>query len=334
MKFNHLTIEEREKIQELLWQNKSIRHIARELNRSPSSISREIKRNGTPKDRRISKRYIPRLANERALGKRKSRGREDRLKNTEIRDYVINKLRLRWSPEQISGRMPIDLKINISHEAIYQFIYHQIHRDGYGYSKPNKVDLRTYLRRRHKRRQKKGLRKSHKVPNFSGVSIEKRLKIVDRRKRVGDWESDTVESMNHKPGVNTLLERKSGLYFVTKLKNKTSKSTKDSIIERLRNFPVHTITFDNGSENAGWLELEKELNIKTYFCHPYCSGERGSNENTNGLLRDFFPKSTDFTKISQEKLNQVERLLNTRPRKRLNWKTPLEVFSASVAIES
>lgn len=328
MKYQHLTIEEREAIQEMLWEKQSVRSIARFLGRSPSSISREIHRN-LPKEHR---RYTPRLANKRAKEKRKSRGRKERLKTGEIRQYVIEKLKLRWSPEQISGRIRIDLKETISHEAIYQFIYNQIHRNGYGYLKPECIDLRSYLRRQRKRRVPKGSRKCQKINKFNGISIEQRPSVVNQRLRIGDWETDTVESCNHRPGVNTLLERKTGLYFVTHLEDKSSVATKEAIVFRLKDMPVHTITLDNGSENAGWRELEEILKTKTYYCHPYCSGERGSNENTNGLLRDFFPKKTDFTKVSQIKLNQVEYLLNTRPRKRLGWRTPLEVFNEGVAV--
>jgi len=329
MKYRHLFIEEREKIQELLWKKKSIRSIAEELGRSPSSISRELKKNTTP----IHKKYTPRQAQERALEKRKSRGRKQRLKNDEIRSYVINKLQLRWSPEQISGRIKHDLKKqSISHEAVYQFIYSQVHRKGYGYLRADGIELRHHLRRRKKRRTHKGLRNTKKLPRFNGVSIEERHSVVDKRSRIGDWETDSVESKQHRAGVNTLLERKSGLYFITKLKSSKSIDTTKAIISRLKHVPVHTLTLDNGSENAGWKDIEKSLNIKTYYCHPYCSGERGSNENTNGLLRDYFPKKTDFTTIKEEELNYVEYLLNTRPRKRLNYQTPLEIFNGSVAL--
>ena len=331
MKYKHLTIEEREKIQQLLWEGNSIRTVSKEIGRSASSISREIKRNRSP----VKKKYTPRIAQDRANAKKKNRGREKTLKNDAVRSYVIEKLKLRWSPEQISGRIKYDMvNESISHEAIYQFIYHQIHRNGYGYVKPEHEDLRSCLRRSHKRRQRQGMRKSHKVSRFKGVSIEKRPAVVTHRSRIGDWETDTVESCWHKAGVNTLLERKSGLYFITKLKDKESITTTQTIVSRLQHMPVYTITLDNGSENAGWRDIELLLNVNTYYCHPYCSGERGSNENTNGLLRDFFPKKTDFTTIGEKEISYVEYLINTRPRKRLGWKTPLEVFNESVAVVS
>lgn len=337
MKYHHIRIEEREKIQEMLWENQSIRAIAQEIGRSPSSISRELKKNISLKERRVTWKYLPRLAHQKALKKRSCRGRKKRLKNDRIRTYVVKKLKLRWSPEQIAGRMSVDIGEHISHEAIYQYIYYQVHRNGYGYVKLGKVDLRQYLRRRRKRRIHKGLRNTHKIQRFSGCSIENRPKIVDRRTRIGDWETDTVESRKGNAGVNTLLERKSGLFFITKLYGQDSGATTTAIVQRLQYLPVHTITFDNGSENAGWRNIEAQLNTHTYFCHPYCSGERGSDENTNGLLRDYCPKGTDFAKVPEEELAMVEYMLNTRPRKRLGWKTPLEVFNQnlrSVALRS
>ena len=329
MKYKHLSILEREKIQELFWQRKSIRYISEKLGRSPSSISREFKRN-FPEEH---KRYTPRLAHERALFKRKCRGRIERLKTKETREYVIKHLKEKWSPEQISGRIRIDLRKTISHEAIYQFIYVQVHRDGWGYLKPQHEDLRIYLRRKQKRRQKKGTRKCQRIFKTNGVSIDERPKIVEDRKRIGDWESDSVESINHRPGVNTLLERKSGMYFVTKLKNKTSLATVYAIKKRMTWIPEklkRTMTFDNGPENRDWRLFEETTFIKSYFAHPYHSWERGSNENTNGLLRDYFPKKTDFSIIPEEEILKVEYSLNTRPRKRLGWKTPLEVFSVAL----
>lgn len=329
MKYKHLSILEREKIQEFVWQKKSIRYIAKTLGRSTSSISRELRRN-YPKELKV---YTPRLANERALFKRACRGRVDRLKTKEIREYVIKHLKERWSPEQISIRMKIDLKERISHEAIYQFIYAQIHRNGWGYTRPEHEDLRCFLRRKRKRRLKKGVRRCQRIFKPYGVSIDERPKIVDTRERIGDWESDTVESRNHRPGVNTLLERKSGLYLITKVKNKTSEATISAIQKRMDIFPLETkrtMTFDNGPENRDWKVFEERTSIKSYFAHPYHSWERGANENANGLLREYFPKGTDFSMIPESEILKVEHSLNSRPRKRLGGKTPLEVWSVAL----
>ncbi len=328
-------IEEREKIQEMLWQKSSIRNIAATLNRSASSVSREIKRNRDSIGRR---RYIPRISHKKALIKRKSRGRKDKLKNQKVRNYVIKHLKKRWSPEQIAGTIESEINEKISHEAIYQFIYHQIHRDGWGLLKPGYEDLRIYLRRRKKRRTHKGFRKCQRVFKPKGTLISERPTIVEKRERLGDWESDSVESINHKPGINTLVERKTGLVFITKLKDKTSEATISAIESRVKYLPKkakQTTTFDNGPENRKWQEFEKRTGFKAFFANAYHSWERGTNENTNGLIRDYFPKKTDFTKISNQEIQEVENSLNNRPRKRLGWKTPLEVFKQlSVALES
>lgn len=325
MKYKHFTVEEREKIQEMLWQKASIRSIAGALNRSPSSVSREINKSLDNFGRR---RYNPRTAHERALDKRKSRGRKDRLKNSIVREYVIKRLKNDgWSPEQIAGKISEERPGNqISHEAIYQYIYAQIHRNGWGELRKGADDLRCYLKRRHKRRRKKGLRKPQRVSRFSGISIEKRPAVVNKRSRIGDWESDSIVSFNNMPGLNSLLERKSGLILLTKVSEKTAEATTNTVIRRLSGLPRHTLTLDNGSENQYWKEIEERLGLKCFYAHPYASWERGSNENANGLVRWYFPKKTDFREVSDEEIARAEYALNTRPRKRLGWKTPLEVF--------
>jgi len=328
MHYKQLSIEERELMQQRLWQRKSLRQIAKELKRDPSTLSREIGRNPSC-ERKLS--YSPRLAQTRALKKRKSRGRTERLKNNIVRSYVITHLKLRWSPEQIANRIKKDIPGNsVSHEAIYQFIYHQIHRQGWDYLKPGCLDLRTCLRRRKKRRTHKGQRRCQRIFKPRGVSINTRPEIVTQRERLGDWEGDTVESKDRKPGINTLVERKTGLVFITKLKGKTSQATLEAVDNRLSLLPKEarqSLTTDNGPENQDWQTIEEKTGLKCYFANAYHSWERGTNENTNGLIRDFLPKKTDFTTISQEQLNEVENLLNNRPRKRLGWLTPLEVFS-------
>jgi transposase, IS30 family len=328
MKYKHLNIWEREKIQELLWQKKSIRFIASVLHRSPSSINREINRN-IP----LQYRYTPRLANERALKKRKSRGRKLRLKSLFIRRYVIDHLKKGYSPEQIAGRLSLEHpNEKISHEAIYQYIYHQTKREGHvGTMKPGYHDLRIYLKRRHKRRIVKGMRKGQRIFKHKGISIEYRPKYIEKRKSIGHWEGDSVISRQSACGLNTLVERKTGLVLISKIQNKTMEETSNIVINRLKNMKCKTLTLDNGTENFGYEKIQEELKISCYFAHPYCSGERGTNENTNGLIRWYFPKKTDFANISEEAIQAVEWTLNNRPRKRLGWKTPLEAFNESVA---
>ena len=244
MKYKHLSIWEREKIQELLWQKKSIRFIAGVLERSPSSITREINKN-IP----LHYQYTPRLANERALKKRKSRGRKLRLKSLFIRRYVVEHLKLGYSPEQIAGRLSLEYpKEKISHEAIYQYIYYRIQSN---YIKKGNIDLRIYLKRRHKRREKKGMRKYQRIFKPKGFSIEERPKEVDKRKTLGHWEGDSVVSRKSKVGLNTLVERKTGLVLISKIQNGTANETANTVVKRLQNFPCKTLTTDNGTENFG-----------------------------------------------------------------------------------
>lgn len=330
MQYQHFSIEERERIQQGLWEKQSLRAIARSVGRSHSSVLREVKRNLPP----IHERYTPRLAQERAVQHRTHRGRTERLKNDRIRTYVISHLKRRWSPEQIAGSIRHDLHETISHEAIYQYIYAQIHRDGWGLLRPGHKDLRLYLRRRRKRRLKKGARKCRRLARFPVPSIDDRPSTVNHRSRIGDWESDTVESRDHAPGINTLVERKTGLVYITKLQNKSCAATRTAIAHRFAPLPPEakrTITFDNGPENRGWQELQSATGSRAYFAHPYHSWERGTNENTNGLIRDYFPKGTDFGTIPDEQIAFVEHELNNRPRKRLDWKTPLQVFGGALA---
>ena len=325
-----LSVEEREEIQDGLWAKESIRSIAKRLGRSHSSIVREINKN-VPLEQR---RYTPRLANERALLKRKSRGRTDRLKDETIRRYGIDHLKQRWSPEQIAGRMKLEGIGSISHEAIYQFIYAQIHRGGNGWVKLGKEDLRSFLRRKQRRRQHHGSRKGQRIFRPKGVSIDERPVVVDLRTSIGDWEGDSVESGDHAPGVNTLLERMSGVYLVTKVKDKTADATTSAIAGRMTLIPEkakRTLTVDNGPENSDWQTMEEVTGLSCFFAHPYRSCERGSNENANGLLRDYYPKGTDFREVSDEELAQVEYALNSRPRKRHDWRTPLEIWSGALA---
>src|SRR3989344_7710981 len=301
MKYQHLDVKEREEIQAGLWNKESIRSIAKRLGRSPASISREITKN-IP----LQRQYRPRLAHERALLKRKERGRKLRLKNQTIRRYVIKKLKRGWSPEQIAGRMKLEEIGSISHEAIYQYVYARVYRDGNGYMRPGYPDLRVYLKRRHKKRARKGMRKGERIFKPKGPSIEDRPLVVDLRTRIGDWEGDTIAGKNNSVGLNSLVERTSGLLLLTKLEAKTAKATREVVCRRLDGLPVYTLPTDNGPENQEWRETKESIGAPVYFAHPYCSGERGTNENTNGLVRWYEPKKTDFTLVSEEEIADVE----------------------------
>ena len=326
MAHKQLSVEEREEIQAGLWGKESMRSIAKRLERSHSTIVREVNKN-LPPERRI---YTPRLVDERAQKKRESRGRTDRLKNEMIRQYVIDHLRQRWSPEQIAGRMKRYGPGSISPEAIYQFIYAQL---SYGKPQRGKEDLRPYLRRKQKKRQQRGSRKGQRIFKPNGRSIDERPAVVDTRSRIGDWEGDTVESKDHAPGVNTLLERKSGLFLVTKVQDKTGRATARAVAARMKYLPKkakRTLTVDNGPENRDWQTTEELTGLACFFAHPYRSWERGANENANGLLRDYYPKKTDFRLVPDEELASVEYALNTRPRKRHGFLSPLEIWSGAI----
>lgn len=331
--YQQLTIEEREKIQSELWEGKSLRDIAHDLGRNPSTISRELNRNIEGERRR----YFPRLADERAHGRIQKRGRRPRLKNQTIRDYVIKKLREEdYSPEQIAGTLPIEHRgYSISPEAIYQFIYTQYRQDGWG--KCIGEDLRMYLKRKHKVRKPKYIPfTEEKGPVKNRVFIDERPKEVDGRKTLGHWEGDSMVSRKSLAGLNTLVERMTGLLFITKIKDTTAQETTHAVSRRLAPLPKKarkTITVDNGHENAGHEDITKKIGALVFFAHPYHSWERGTNENTNGLIRWYLPKGTDFATVSDERIAKIEYRLNTRPRKRLGWKTPLQVFNRGVALK-
>jgi IS30 family transposase len=324
--FKQLTLDDRINIQIKYRDGWSFEKIANYLGngRNKGTISREI----AGKPARGTGKYQAYIAHEKALKKRTGK-KTERLKNQFIRDYVREKMVLGWSPEQISIRLNIDHpnEEGISYEAIYQYIYIQINANGKPW--PDREDLRMYLPRRHKRRQKKNFRQVRKMYRPKLPSIEARPKEVDRRKVIGHWEDDCIVSKQSKDRLKTVNERVSGLFLIGKMKNGSIEESNNTVIDKWKVIPDEfkkTLTRDNGSENFGWEELEKKEPVKVYFAHPYCSYERGSNENGNGLIRRYLPKGTDFSKVSNEEVLKIEYLLNSRPRKRLEGKTPLEVW--------
>lgn len=307
----------------------SMRDIAKELDRNASSISREI--DGKPPNGVC--KYIADVAHRKALKRIKKRGNISKIdKHPELREYVIEKLDLGWSPEQISGRIeeeyPRSKIMCICYEAIYQYVYAQINQSGS--VKKDCEDLRMCLPRRRKRRIKKGARKSQKVIKRENLPvIEDRPSIVKKRKEIGHWEDDFVLSQKVKPCMKTINELVSGLYLFGRTNGKTAKDGDFVLFKKLSIIPkkyLKTLTRDNGSENSNYENVQKVLGINVYYANPYASWERGSNENANGLLRRFFPKGTDWSKLTEEEILRAEYLINNRPRKRLNWKTPVEVF--------
>jgi IS30 family transposase len=314
--YNQLNLEDRERIAILKAEGKSIRQIGRELGRTHSTIVRELKRNAPPIRQG---RYLPHKAHERAKQKKILSGQRQRLKRPLIESYVKYHLKMGWSPEQIAGRLPLDYAgVFISHEAIYQYIYTE------------SPDLIGCLARRHKKRHRKGHPRKYKkchIPNR--ISIAERPPEIGERRDVGHWEADLVMSGAGKTALNVLCERRSRYTLITKLPDKTALFTRQAILQRLSDFQPsvrQSITYDNGPENTDHQFLNRLLGTKSYFCRPYHSWEKGTVENTIGLIRRFAPKKTDFATVTDSGAKYIEKRLNSRPRKCLCYQTPSEVL--------
>lgn len=323
--YKHLTMAERDRITELLYEGKTRSEIARAIGRHKGTISRELKRNSSPE----YKLYLSHRAQQRADQRRSEASRRPVLKSDSIRKYVQEKLMIGWSPEIIAGRIKKDLPgLSVSHEAIYQYIYHP--------QTPNRHELINCLRRTHRKRKNKGIgRKERKTKIPNRVSIDARPKSVETRLQFGHWEGDSLISRKSTAALNSLTERKSRLVLLTKLGRKGSLETKNAVISRLQPFPPEarrSLTLDNGTENTQHEGITVTLGIKCFFAHPYSSWERGTNENINGLVRWYLPKSTDFSKITDQQIYNIESLINNRPRKCLKFNTPNEVAFQSVAL--
>lgn len=326
LSYTHFTLEERKYLQKLLSEGYGIRKAADALGRSPSSVSREIKRNQSKKPSKPSDNpfnYHHWRAHILATIRRKTNKTHRFLPNTAETNYVIDKLNLFWSPEQIAARW----KIENSNEKPFSFasIYRAINRkelDG--------ISRKVNLRRRGKLIMPRcsnynTIHPEHIIPEWS--------EDIRQRARIGDWEGDTVYGGIGKGLIVTQVDRRSRYLRAALLPKRDASLTKDTILKMLDGFPVRSISLDNGSEFAQFLELEKQLNVQVYFAEPHKPWQRGTNENTNDLLRFFFPKGFDFRKITQEDLDVVVDLINNRPRKCLGWRSPSEVFlSDSVAL--
>lgn len=315
-KHTKLAPQERDEIARLNAQGCSLRAIARAVGRNVATISRELQRN------RFGEHYVAIHAQQKAL-KRKSRaGRRHPLKEPEVYAYVLDKLRLGWSPEQIAGRLELEhgRKV-ISHESIYRFIYAEENKDRKWWE---------YLRRKQKTRRKKYGRKSQKATIPGRVSIHERPEEVETRSEIGHWEGDSVVGKAHKGGVHTQVERKTRLLLAAKLGDLTSSETvkaQQKLFSWLPEELKKSTTVDNGRE----FYLHQQFELPVYFADPYSSFQRGTNENTNGLLREYFPKKTDFSQVTQEEIDEVVREINNRPRKCLQFKTPVEEFRKELA---
>jgi IS30 family transposase len=312
-RYNQINQEERYEIHALRKVGISQKEIAKRLNRDPSSISRELKRNTGKRS------YRPKQAHEKAITRRFSAPRID----GKLMEFVKKKVTDEWSPEQISGWLKTYSGRTVSHEWIYQYVWKDKASGGL---------LFKSLRHAQKKKKKRYGSNDKRGQIKNRVSIDERPELVEDKSRIGDWEIDTMIGKNHKGALVTIVDRKSKFTLIAQVDRKQSVQVKEATLMLLNPFKSisHTITADNGKEFASHEEIALKLKLSYFFAHPYSSWERGLNENTNGLIRQYFPKGTDFQIISQNDVEKVAEKLNNRPRKTLNYKTPNEVFKLAL----
>ena len=306
----HLSVEERDRIAQMKHHGFDQKEIARAVNRSPATICRELRRNGAEGE------YLAGQAQQRAQRRRSERPLQRKMDNPEINEAVRHGLTHYWSPEQIAGRMQREDDQDgrpISARTVYTWIGRDAYRDHW----------RSYLRRRGKRPSRR------KKPDGIGAPLDGRPAEIEHRLRLGDFEGDTVLGPPGTGGLATLVDRKSRYTIIVKVHSKQADHVHEKIKERLRQLDEerrHSLTLDNGTEFARCHRLERHLGMQLYFADPGCPYQRGTNENTNGLIRQYFPKGTDFRDVTHYEVREVENLLNNRPRKCLGFRTPTEVF--------
>ena len=317
-------LEERIKIEKMLEQHFSISQIALKLNRNKSTISREINKSNTP--------YSSLNAEAFAAGKQYDRRwRKSKInQNPELKKFIYDHLKLRWSPDQIVTTLkrlfPNNKAMNLSHESIYLHIYVHV-------KKELKKELIEQLRqkRNYRGNTRRGADKRTTIKDPIRID-ERPIEVLDRV-IPGHWEGDLVLGKNRESAIGTLNERTSRMVIIVPLKNRDSKSVRIAFEKAFKTIPKHmkkTLTYDNGTEMAQHKEFTKNTKIKVFFAHPYSPWERPTNENSNGLIRDYFPKGTDFNLVSKKRLKEVQNQLNERPRKVLDYRTPKEVFQHHV----
>ncbi len=315
-RYKHLTIEERSCLRIYYHQGKSYREIAKLLGRNVSTISRELNKNCTfQRDKPI---YYPHTA-QKKRNLRRSFCHRGMFGNQELLNYIEERLRETWSPEQIANT-PCKYKVP-SFKTIYRWLY-----EGY----LAKGDVRL-LRKKGKTRKRLG----NGGRFTTGKSIRKRDKNVYKRLEFGHWEADTVVSGQGKSKTcfATLAERKTRFYIAIKIPNRNSQTMAAAIVQALSKLPngaVKTITCDRGSEFAAWREVEKALHCDMYFADPYCAWQKGTNENLNGLLREFYPKGRNLSRVSEKTLKKNLAFMNARPKKVLNFRKPVDLFEENL----
>ena len=310
MNYKHLSQIERYQIYSLMKANQTITQIADQLGRHKSTISRELGRNEGCRG------YRPKQACELALN-RSQGSRNAREVEPWVKREADVLLGLQWSPEQIAGKLPV------SHETLYLHVYADKANGG-------KLWKNLRCQKQKRKRYAGGQDRRGQIPNRRPLS--ERPGHIEDRKQVGHWEGDTVIGANHKQAIVTVVERKSGYAVISKVENKTADLVSAAIVNRLKPFggKVKTLTFDNGKEFCGHGKIDEALGSTSYFARPFASWERGSNENFNGLLRQYVPKKRSMESITDEEIRMIENRLNNRPRKRLGFRTPSEVFHQSL----
>lgn len=321
----HLCYEERAEMALLLSHGHSFGFIAKALGRAKSTIYSEARRNTSPG---AHYRAAPAedLARQRAQKPRTTRKMQD----APLREYVQEKLAHKWSPEQIAGRIARDFpqrtSMRISHETIYKWIWER---------KKAGDEWHSHLRQAHKKRGRRWRRSRETRGKIRGrTSIDERPSSVDSRRFVGDWEGDSLVGMGRKSSVATWVERKCRYTCLALVEGTGPAVFNKRVLQRFSSqpeLPIRTVTVDNGREFTAHAALSVAWHAPIYFAHPYHSWERGLNENTNGLLRQFYPKGTDFRQVSRADIAEKERLLNTRPRKCLQYRTPEEAMARALA---
>jgi IS30 family transposase len=311
----HLTLEQRYKIEAYKNTGISISEIADYLGKDKSVIWRELRRNS---DQR-SRIYRATLADKKAKTRHKLKPKKCKF-NSEVEVNILYYLGMDYSPEQTVGRAIIEKKEMVSHESIYRYIWRDKRKGG---------TLYKSLRKKGKKYRKRGSLRDNRGLIEGRVDISQRPVIVEDKKRLGDLELDLVIGQDHKGALLTINDRVTGVLFMGKIDSKDASQVEAKIIELLQDWKplLKTITSDNGKEFANHKSIAESLEIDYYFAKPYHSWERGANENLNGLIRQYFPKKTNFVLITKKETDQVINILNNRPRKRFGFKTPNEVFA-------
>jgi IS30 family transposase len=322
MEYRQITEGERYKISALKMEGHCPAHIARRLGRHRSTISRELSRNCSPWDGG----YRPSKAGEMARGRRSRSRRNQRFDETDWM-LVEGMLEGKWSPEQVSGHLAKAGLLSISHETIYRHVWRDRRQGG---------SLCQYLRHRMRKRRKRYASTERRGRLLGKRMISERPSSVETRKEFGHWEIDTVAGSGSRDCIVTLVERATGYVLIGKLRSRSMHETAKRSIQLLRRAKAscRTITADNGTEFHAYKKIEKAIGATVYFALPYHSWERGSNENANGLIRQYLPRGKSMVKLTQHDCNKIANDLNSRPRKRYGYETPAERFQAAVALQS